>query len=101
MFLCGQTILGACALAQGLVPYLLQKTPKSFFDYCNKTLEENAAAFCEGLQHVEGLTTVRPRAAMYAMVGIDLKRFPQFPSEVISFVFFFFFFLFLNFHFAG
>lgn len=55
----------------------------SFFDYCNKTLEENANAFCDGLNNVEGLRTVRPRAAMYAMVGIDLARFPEFPSEVI------------------
>ena len=77
-----QTILGANSIAQSIVPHLLEKTPQSYYDYCTKTLEDNAKAFGDEIDKIDGLSIVQPKAAMYAMVGIDLKQFPAFPSDV-------------------
>lgn len=65
-----------------MTPFLLEKTPQSYYDFCLKTLEDNAVSFGNEIKKIEGLNMVQPKAAMYAMVGIDMKRFPGFPSDV-------------------
>lgn len=77
-----QTILGACTLMQAVVPYLLQRTPQSYHDRNMRVLMENAVAFVDGVKTAPGITAVMPSAAMYAMVKIEMEKFPKFPSEV-------------------
>lgn len=77
-----QTILGATSFVQAVVPFLLTKTPESYYKDSLRILQENAEAFVDAMVGVEGLSIVVPKAAMYCMVGIDMKRFPDFPSDV-------------------
>ena len=77
-----QTILGATSFVQAAIPFMLEKTPKEYYESSLATLQENAKAFVEAMSGTKGLHIVLPRAAMYCMVGIDLKLFPDFPSDV-------------------
>jgi tyrosine aminotransferase len=80
-----QTILGATSVMQAVIPYLLEKTPDSYYASSLKTLQDNGKSFVAALSGCEGLTVVVPKAAMYCMVGIDLAQFPDFPSDVVKF----------------
>lgn len=45
-------------------------------------LQKNARLSFEAIRNVDGLNPVMPQGAMYMMVGLDLQRFPQFPTEI-------------------
>jgi len=77
-----QTILGPCSLTQACVPFLLNQTPQTFYQSTMEKLQGNAKAFIDIVSKVDGLEAVTPVACMYVMVKIDMKRFPQYASDV-------------------
>ena len=64
-------ILGANAVIQGAVPEIFDDTPQAWFDSNMKVIEENALLAFRTLSAIPGLKPVKPRGAMYMMVGID------------------------------
>lgn len=77
-----QKIVGPCALMQGALPSILKNTPQEFFDYTRGVLHQNADTVYAKLTGVPGLSPVQTHGAMYMMVGLDLKCFPEFKSEL-------------------
>ncbi|CAL1544859.1 unnamed protein product [Lymnaea stagnalis] len=77
-----QRILGPNTLIQAALPEILKNTPQSFFDDTLKYLQTNADLFYQNLSDIPGLHPVMPQGAMYMMVGIDMKHFPEFKSDV-------------------
>lgn len=75
-------ILGPCSVVQAAVPAALFDTPQKWYDGLIGTLGRHAEITYDALAAINGLTPVRPQGAMYVMVGIDMKRFPGFQSEV-------------------
>jgi len=64
-------ILGANTVAQGAVPDLFDNTPKEWFDANMAFIEGNAKLAFNTLSAIPGLKPIKPRGAMYMMVGID------------------------------
>ena len=64
-------ILGACAIVQGAIPRLLDDTPAEWFEGNMKAIEDCADVAYDTLKKIPGLNPIRPRGAMYMMVGID------------------------------
>eukprot|EP01064_Diplonema_japonicum_P002357 TRINITY_DN11487_c0_g1_i1.p1 TRINITY_DN11487_c0_g1~~TRINITY_DN11487_c0_g1_i1.p1 ORF type:complete len:294 (+),score=84.13 TRINITY_DN11487_c0_g1_i1:1114-1995(+) len=75
-------ILGPNSAIQGALPDILNKTTPEYYDGFLKTLSGNADITYKAFQAIDGLTPVKPQGAMYVMVGIDMKRFPSFESEI-------------------
>lgn len=59
-----QTILGACSLAQAVVPYLLREVPQSFHDTTMKILQQNAHVFTDVMDRIRGLTCIKPQGCI-------------------------------------
>ncbi|OXA65128.1 tyrosine aminotransferase [Folsomia candida] len=76
-----QRIIGSNTLVQGALPDILRNTPKSFFDETIATVQENAEIAFEKLQLCPGLHPVKPQGAMYMMIGIEMRRYPEFVTE--------------------
>jgi len=76
-----QRIIGSNTMIQGALPEILQSTPTSFFDETIAQVEENAQLAFEKLGLCAGLHPVKPKGAMYIMVGIEMERFPHFGTE--------------------
>lgn len=66
-------ILGANAVIQGALPRILEETPTSFFDETMGYIEKMANLAYTNLSDVSALNPIKPRGAMYMMVGIDLS----------------------------
>ncbi|XP_059471348.1 tyrosine aminotransferase [Neocloeon triangulifer] len=77
-----QRIIGSNTIVQGAIPKILATTPQEFFDRTVQHVEKNAKLAFEALRQIEGLTPVMPQGAMYMMVGLDLEKFPLFPTEI-------------------
>lgn len=75
-------ILGPCSLVQSAVPAFLEATPEKWYKDLIGTLGRHAQITYDELSKIPGLQPIRPRAAMYVMVAIDIKRFPAFTSEI-------------------
>lgn len=77
-----QRIIGSNTLVQGALPKILEETPQSFYKDTLKVIEFNAKLAYDRLKRVPGLKPVMPEGAMYMMVGIDLKSFPDFQNDL-------------------
>uniref|UniRef100_A0A0N5AR10 Tyrosine aminotransferase n=1 Tax=Syphacia muris TaxID=451379 RepID=A0A0N5AR10_9BILA len=66
-----QKICGPSTLIQSALPYILDKTPQSFFDNMRQKLEINANVAYSILSQIPGLYPVKPEGAMYMSVGIN------------------------------
>ncbi|KAH9502629.1 hypothetical protein Btru_073963 [Bulinus truncatus] len=77
-----QRILGPNTLVQAALPDILKNTPQSFHQETLDYLETNAQLFYKNLSKIQGLIPVIPKGAMYMMIGIDMKHFPEFTSDV-------------------
>lgn len=64
-------ILGANTIIQGAVPELFDNTPQEWFDSNMKLIEDNANTAFRALSAMPGMNPIKPRGAMYMMVGID------------------------------
>ncbi|XP_057291546.1 tyrosine aminotransferase-like [Hydractinia symbiolongicarpus] len=64
-------ILGANSIIQGALPRILRDTPQDWFDENMAFIEDITNVACNSLSKVPGLKCIRPRGAMYMMVGID------------------------------
>jgi len=64
-------ILGANSVIQGALPKILSETPQSFFDDTMSYIENISNIAYTNLSMIRGLKPIRPRGAMYMMVGID------------------------------
>lgn len=73
-------IEGGNTLVQGALPSMLAKTPKSFFQSTLDFIESNARVAHDKLGQVEGLNPIMPDGAMYMMLGMDMKVFPNLSS---------------------
>ncbi|CAL8102320.1 unnamed protein product [Orchesella dallaii] len=76
-----QRIIGSNTLVQGALPEILRNTPQSFFDDTIAQVQANAEISYERLRVCPGLKPVKPKGAMYMMVGIDMTRYPEFATE--------------------
>ena len=77
-----QRIIGSNTLVQGALPKILEETPQSFYKDTLKVIEFNAKLAYDRLKRVPGLKPVMPEGAMYMMVGIDIKSFPDFQNDL-------------------
>ncbi|KAG5273903.1 hypothetical protein AALO_G00156920 [Alosa alosa] len=77
-----QRILGACTVVQGALESILNNTPKEFYNRTISFIKSNSEICYSALSTVTGLTPVMPAGAMYLMVGIDMKHFPEFQNDV-------------------
>jgi len=75
-----QRIIGANTIVQGALPNILKQTPESFFQETLEVIEGNAKYAFERFKEVPGLYPVMPGGAMYMMVGLDRKAFPEFKN---------------------
>ncbi|XP_065915330.1 tyrosine aminotransferase-like isoform X2 [Dysidea avara] len=75
-------ILGPSTILQAALPDILAKVPQSYFKNTMNVVEANANAVYSELSAVPGLKPVMPSGAMYMMVGIDLKHFPNLNTAV-------------------
>ncbi|RNA25415.1 Tyrosine aminotransferase [Brachionus plicatilis] len=75
-------ILGPNSLAQAAVVEILEKTPQSYFDGVMQILSINAEIVYERVKKLPGLIPRKPSGAMYMMVGLDLKCFPDIPTDL-------------------
>lgn len=66
----------------GALKDILTKTPEDFFQHTREVLSCNAAIVMEELRESPGLTPIRPNGAMYLMVGLEMKSFPEFHTEL-------------------
>eukprot|EP00940_MAST-03C_sp_MAST-3C-sp2_P001602 g1602.t1 len=77
-----QLTLGACTLVQSVLPSVLTpaagsaeaKRLEQFRNAVNERLGEHAKFTCSYLERVPGLRVVRPRGAMYVMIGVEVER---------------------------
>jgi len=76
-----QKIVGPCALMQGALPSILRKTPREFFERTRDILSKNVEIVCRELAQVPGLRPIEARGAMYMMIGVDIRSFPEFDGE--------------------
>ena len=77
-----QRIIGANTIVQGALPAILKDTPASFFESTLDFIRSNAELAYKMLSTVPGLKPVMPSGAMYMMIGIDRRRFPDFFSDL-------------------
>jgi len=75
-------ILGSNTIVQAALPAILANTPTSFFDNLVDTLHRHAKLAYEILRDAIGLNPVMPDGAMYMMIGIDIKHFPQYTNDL-------------------
>jgi tyrosine aminotransferase len=68
-----QVILGACNLAQSVIPTLLSPSTAEWRENLRKSLERQAAFIWSRLDQCPGLQVFPPKGAMYAMVKIDAE----------------------------
>lgn len=66
--------LGPTSFVQSIVPDLLEKTNKEYYDQVNKQLEGNVDVIHNGLSGATGLHVIEPQGAMYVMVGVDTEK---------------------------
>ncbi|XP_012683593.1 tyrosine aminotransferase [Clupea harengus] len=77
-----QRILGACTIVQGALESILNDTPQEFYHRTISFIKSNSEICYSALSTVPGLTPIMPAGAMYLMVGIDMKHFPEFQNDV-------------------
>ncbi len=75
-------ILGPNSLVQGALPEILATTPQSYYDDVMKLLAHNADIVFDKLNNLRGIQPIKPSGAMYLMVRIDIKNFPQFKNDM-------------------
>ena len=74
-------LLHPCSLVQYAIPKILKEVPESHFvDFRAKIKDTSDYAF-EKLQGIRGIKPTRAVAAMYMMVGLDLKEFKGFEDS--------------------
>ncbi|XP_050309340.1 tyrosine aminotransferase [Anthonomus grandis grandis] len=73
-----QRTIGSNTLIQGALPAILQYTPDSFHDDLAKTLALHAQIAFERFSFIRGLAPYMPEGAMYMIVEINLRCFPEF-----------------------
>lgn len=71
---------GPNSTVQRALPDILKETPQSFFDDTVTRVYQHAVLAFNSLKDSPGLTPYMPKGAFYMMIGIDLQKFPQFPS---------------------
>lgn len=76
-----QRIIGSNTLVQGALPEILQNTPQSFFDDTIGQVQQNAEIAFDKIKDCPGLHPIKPKGAMYMMVGIDMASYPEFATE--------------------
>lgn len=74
-------ILGANSVIQGAIPKLFE-TPAEWFEGNMKFIESMADLAYKGFCDIPGLNPVKPRGAMYMMVGIDTSLYTSIRNDV-------------------
>ncbi|GHJ88241.1 hypothetical protein NliqN6_4643 [Naganishia liquefaciens] len=78
----GNRFMGPNTLVQKSLGRILSETPDSWYDEVTRKLEYNAQLAYSNLSIIPGLYCTFPTAAMYLLLGVDIKHFPEFPSDV-------------------
>ncbi|XP_066251351.1 tyrosine aminotransferase [Euwallacea similis] len=74
-----QRIIGSNTLVQAALPAILQ-TPSSFHQKVMQILAANAQVAFDRFGKIKGLIPFMPEGAMYMVVEIDMRHFPNFES---------------------
>ncbi|KAM9816537.1 tyrosine aminotransferase isoform X1 [Syngnathus typhle] len=77
-----QRILGPCTIVQGALEGILNNTRLGFYDDTIHFIKSNAEICFKELSTVPGLNPIMPSGAMYLMIGIDIKSFPDCHNDV-------------------
>ncbi|XP_049580526.1 tyrosine aminotransferase isoform X3 [Syngnathus scovelli] len=77
-----QRILGPCTIVQGALEGILNNTRLGFYDDTIHFIKSNAEICFNELSTVPGLNPIMPSGAMYLMIGIDIKSFPDLHNDV-------------------
>ncbi|KAJ8271956.1 hypothetical protein COCON_G00108150 [Conger conger] len=77
-----QRILGPCSIVQGALDSILNNTPQDFYSNTISLIQSNSQICYTALSTIPGLFPVKSSGAMYLMVGIEMKHFPGFQSDV-------------------
>lgn len=64
------------------MPAILENTPESFFTDLKTKLKATSNYAFDKLTGIRGITPVKPKAAMYMMVGIEIKEFKDIEDDV-------------------
>ncbi|ESN98752.1 hypothetical protein HELRODRAFT_185032 [Helobdella robusta] len=77
-----QRILGPTSFIQGALQSILTHTPEHYFKNSTNLCQNNARCCYEMLSKCKGLKPIMPSGAMYMMVGISMKNFPNFKNDL-------------------
>ncbi|CAK9294030.1 unnamed protein product [Gordionus sp. m RMFG-2023] len=76
-----QASFGVSSMIQAALPTILTKTPDSYFLNVVQLAYENAKEIKSALAKVPGITAMFPQGAIFMMIYISMKCFPEFKSE--------------------
>ncbi|XP_060533310.1 tyrosine aminotransferase [Cylas formicarius] len=77
-----QRTIGSNTLIQGALADIFKNTPQSFHEALVATLHRHALVTYDRLCDAKGLTPYMPDGAMYMLVEVHLKRFPEFETSL-------------------
>ena len=69
--------LSPASIIQCALPEILENTPKSFHNSISNRLSEQSGLFYEGIKEIPQLTALKPEAAMYTMVKVNIDKFDE------------------------
>lgn len=75
-------IVGPNTVVQAALHSFLLETPPEYNQNLRSVLEKNANIVYDVVSSIPGLSTAKPQAAMYMMVQIDFKIYPEFKDDV-------------------
>jgi tyrosine aminotransferase len=76
-----QVIHGPNTIIQCALPRILQDTKASFYQRVTGILKSNANLCAHLASSIPGLKVIRPKGAMYMMIGIQVDRFKDIDSD--------------------
>ncbi len=71
-----------CLMSCAVISEALNNTPQSYYTSCLETLSGNAKFVYEQLSAVPQLQAVKPRGAMYIMIGLRKERFADIKDDM-------------------
>lgn len=77
-----QLILGASTIVQSIIPKALLDINESYIKNLMDILEEHALFLYENLSSISELKVIKPKGAMYMMVGFDPSEFSDIKDDI-------------------
>lgn len=77
-----QVILGASTIVQSIIPKALLDLDNSYINNLMEKLEDNASFLYDNLSSIDELHAIKPKGAMYMMVGFEPKDFSDINDDI-------------------